>query len=180
MREEIWAYGLRNPWRFTFDRISGQLWVGDVGQNDYEEVNIIRPGLNYGWNIMEGFHCYRLSNEIRIYNANQIWDRTSCEQENMELPIIEYSQKGGECSVIGGYVYRGSRLPSLYGAYLYGDFCSGKVWELRYDGTNVTKHFELLNSGVSISSFGEDQNGEIYILSFDGKIYRLEIVNPTQ
>ena len=164
IRDEIWAYGLRNPWRFTFDSVTRQLWAGDVGQNDYEEVDIIRPGLNYGWNIMEGLHCYRSSDD-------------TCTKQEFEPPIIEYSRKAGGCSIIGGYVYRGSRLPFLSGAYVYGDFCSGKVWALRYDGTKVTEHVELVNSGISISAFGEDQDGEIYILSFDRKIFRLEIVS---
>ena len=163
VREEIWAYGLRNPWRFTFDRATGQLWAGDVGQNDYEEVDIIRPGLNYGWDIMEGLHCYPPSIE-------------ACDQQGLEPPIIEYSQAEGGCSITGGYVYRGSRLPSLYGAYIYGDFCSGRVWALRYNGTQVTEHAELVDSRLQISAFGEGQDGELYILSFDRKIYRLEPV----
>ena len=163
IRDEIWAYGLRNPWRFTFDSVTGQLWAGDVGQNKYEEVDIIRPGLNYGWNVMEGVHCYQSSDGV-------------CRQQHLEPPIFEYSQKAGGCSITGGYVYRGSRLPSLYGAYIYGDFCSGKIWALRYDGRQVTENVELVDSGISISAFGEDQNKELYILSFDRKIYQLEAV----
>ena len=123
VRGEIWAYGLRNPWRFTFDRELGDLWAADVGQNRFEEVDIIKPGRNYGWNVMEGFHCFQPSN--------------GCNQEGLELPVFEYGRDDG-CSVTGGYVYRGSRLPSLYGAYVYGDFCTGKIWALRYDGTKVT------------------------------------------
>ena len=157
-RQEIWAYGLRNPWRFTFDRLTGDLWAGDVGQDRFEEVDLIQPGLNYGWNVMEGFHCFKPSR--------------SCDQEGLEPPVIEYSSSEG-CSVIGGYVYRGPGLPSLYGAYLYGDFCSGRIWTLRYDGSRVTEHLELIDSQLDISSFGEDQSGEIFILSFDEKIYRL-------
>ena len=107
---------------------------------------------------MEGFHCFKLSR--------------SCDQEGLEPPVIEYSSSEG-CSVIGGYVYRGPGLPSLYGAYLYGDFCSGRIWALRYDGSRVTEHLELIDSQLDISSFGEDQSGEIFILSFDEKIYRL-------
>ena len=160
-REEIWAYGLRNPWRFTFDKANGQLWAGDVGQKGYEEVNIIRPGINYGWNIREGLHCYQPI-------------EPSCNQKDLEPPIQEYSHKSGDCSITGGYVYRGERLPSLSGAYIYGDFCSGKVWALRYNGTEVTEHLELVNSGIQISAFAEDQNGEIYILSYGKQIYQLE------
>ena len=158
VREEIWAYGLRNPWRFTFDRETADLWAADVGQNRSEEVDIIKAGHNYGWNIMEGFHCFE--------------PQRGCDQEGLEPPVIEYEHDEG-CSVTGGYVYRGLRTPSLYGAYVYGDFCSGKIWALRHDGTLVTERLELIDSGLNISSFGEDQAGEMFILSFDGKIYWL-------
>lgn len=156
-REEIWAYGLRNPWRFTFDRETGHLWAGDVGQNLFEEIDIIRPGLNYGWNVMEGFHCFRDSD---------------CVQEGLELPVAEYG-RGGGCSVTGGYVYRGTRLTSLYGAYIYADYCSGRIWALRHDGTRVTEHMEIVDAPFRIPAFGEDRSGEVYILSFGGSIYRL-------
>ena len=162
-RQEIWAYGLRNPWRFTFDKVTGRMWAGDVGQNDYEEIDIIQRGLNYGWNVVEGTHCYPAYVE-------------TCNQGSLEPPIYEYPRSGGNCSVTGGYVYRGSHLPSLYGAYIYGDFCSGRVWALWYDGTRVTENLELGQAPGRISSFGEDQDGEIYILSFDKNIYRLEII----
>ena len=157
-RGEVWAYGLRNPWRFTFDRQTGDLWAADVGQDRSEEVDIIKPGRNYGWNIMEGLHCYPLP---------------GCNQQGLELPITEYGREGG-CSVTGGYVYRGSRLPSLYGAYVYGDFCSGKIWALRHDGAEVTEELLIVDSPLSISAFGEDLAGELYILSFDGGIYRIK------
>lgn len=159
-RDEIWAYGLRNPWRFSFDQGTGQLWAGDVGQNSYEEVNIIRAGRNYGWNIMEGFHCYPPS-------------VPRCNQTNLEMPVVEYVTSGDNCAVAGGYVYRGARLPNLYGAYVYGDFCSGNIWVLRHDGGNVTEHFMLADTDIRISSFGEDAAGELYILSFDGRIYQV-------
>ena len=155
-RGEIWAYGLRNPWRFSFDRETGDLWAADVGQNQYEEVDIIRPGRNYGWNVMEGSHCYR---------------RGSCDMEGLELPVAEYGRDGG-CSVTGGHVYRGRRLPTLYGAYLYADFCSGKIWALRHDGTAVTEQMLIADTGLSISSFGEDASGEVYVLTFEGAVYR--------
>ena len=161
-RPEIWAYGLRNPWRFSFDRLTGDLWAGDVGQDRYEEVDIIRPGLNYGWNIMEGFHCYGLGFEAT----------DTCDANGVEPPVIAYGRLDG-CSIIGGYVYRGARLASLYGAYIYGDFCSGKIWGLRHDGIQIVEHLELVDSGLDISSFGEDQASEVYILSLDRKIYRL-------
>jgi glucose/arabinose dehydrogenase len=158
-RGEIWAYGLRNPWRFTFDRLTGDMWAADVGQNRYEEVDIIKPGGNYGWNIMEGAHCY---------------NQPTCNTSGLELPLAEYHQDEGGCSVTGGYVYRGARLPSLYGAYVYGDFCSGKIWALRHDGSKVTERMEIVDSSLRISSFAEHPSGELYILSFDNKIYRLK------
>ena len=161
-REEIWAYGLRNPWRFSFDRGTSVLWTADVGQNRFEEIDIIEPGLNYGWNIMEGFHCFFRPG------------RSGCEQEGLTLPIFEYDHSEG-CSVTGGYVYRASRISALQGVYVYGDFCSGKIWGLHYDGASVTAHTEIADTRIYISSFAEDQAGEIYILNFDasgGKIYR--------
>ena len=154
-RPEIWAYGLRNPWRFTFDSETGDLWAADVGQNKLEEVDLIRPGLNYGWNIMEGDECYA----------------RSCDTRGLELPIAVYGRDDG-CSITGGYVYRGSRIPSLYGAYVYGDFCSGKIWALRYDGTRVTESIQLADTKIKISSFAEDNEGELYILDLGGEIYK--------
>ena len=160
-REEIWAYGLRNPWRFSFDQETGTLWAGDVGQDDFEEVDIIHPGLNYGWNVMEGFHCFSSSG-------------SSCDQVGLEPPIIDYPLKKGNCAVTGGYVYQGSRLPSLQGAYIYGDFCSGRIWALRGDGQGTTENVLLVDSSLQIPSFGENREGELYILSFNGEIYRLK------
>lgn len=158
-RDEIWAYGLRNPWRFTFDMDTGLLLVGDVGQNDFEEVDVINRGGNYGWNVMEGLHCYPSL-------------KSGCDESGLELPILEYSHKDG-CSITGGYVYRGAKLKSLYGAYVYGDFCSGKIWALRFEELKVIEHMELIDSDLQIASFGEDEHGELYILSFDGRIYEL-------
>ena len=155
-RPEIWAYGLRNPWRFSFDRATGDLWTADVGQNRFEEVDIIRPGLNYGWNIMEGEECFA---------------RSGCDRTGLEMPVAEYGREGG-CSVTGGYVHRGSSLPSLYGAYVYGDYCSGRIWALRHDGDEVTERMQIVDSGLRIPSFAEDAAGELYVLSFDGAIYR--------
>ena len=152
-REEVWAYGLRNPWRFTFDRATGDMWVGDVGQNRYEEVDIVVRGKNYGWSTMEASH-------------------TGCDGSDLVPPVIEYGRDDG-CSITGGYVYRGARLPSLLGAYVYGDFCSGKIWALRHDGTGVTEHMLIVDSELSISSFGEDELGELFVVSLDGGIYRL-------
>ena len=173
VRPEIWAYGLRNPWRFTFDRETGVLWAADVGQDQFEEVDIIKPGLNYGWNLMEGIYCYvgGFSLEQLLRRGSADADR-NCDQEGLEQPVIDYDHDEG-CSVTGGYVYRGRRLPPLFGAYVYGDFCSGKIWALRHDGVRVTEHLEIVDSSLSISAFGEDRSGEMYILSLDGGIYRL-------
>lgn len=158
-REEVWAYGLRNPWRFNFDPQTGLLWAADVGQNRLEEVDIIVPGGNYGWNIMEGTDCFS--------------PRSGCNTQGLVLPVAEYDHGDG-CSITGGYVYRGSRLPQVYGAYIYADYCSGKIWALRYDGARITEQMELLDSQLPISAFGLDQSGELYILSHDGGIYRLK------
>ena len=157
-REEIWAFGLRNPWRFSFDLETGLLWAADVGQNLWEEIDIITKGANYGWNIMEGSHCYSPS--------------TGCNQSGLTLPIFEYDHSQG-CSVTGGYVYRGDQIPALQGYYIYGDYCSGNIWALAYDGSAVTENIRLVDSGLSITSFGEDLAGNLYILDRQGGIYTL-------
>lgn len=158
-RSEIWAYGLRNPWRFSFDRETGDLWAGDVGQNQWEEIDIIERGGNYGWNILEGNHCFR--------------PREGCDREGAIPPVWEYSLDGAPCSVIGGYVYRGDAIPWLRGAYVYGDFCSGKVYGLRYEGGQVTEHKELADTGLRIMSFAQDHAGELYLLSQTEGEYQL-------
>lgn len=158
-RGEIWAYGLRNPWRFSFDRATGDLWAADVGQSAWEEVDLIRKGGNYGWNVMEGNHCYRPS--------------IGCRTEGLESPLAEYDHGEG-CSVTGGYVYRGKAIPELQGAYVYSDFCSGRVWALRSDGGKVTEQAVVAETKLSVSSFGEDADGELYVLAFDGVgVYRV-------
>lgn len=154
-RGEIWAYGLRNAWRFSFDRETGDLWMGDVGQNALEEVDVIRRGGNYGWNEMEGSRCFR----------------PACDPGAFEPPVAEYGRDSG-CSITGGYVYRGQRLPDLRGVYLYADFCSGRIWGLRYDGERVTEQAQLARAEFQVPSFGEDEAGEVYVLGFDGGIYR--------
>lgn len=161
-REEIFAYGLRNPWRFSFDPLTGWLWAADVGQNRIEEIDIIEKGKNYGWNIMEGSLCYSPS--------------TGCNQTGLELPIWEYNHSLG-FSVTGGFVYRGLRLNELKGAYIYGDYGSGRIWALWYNGTSEPVNVELVDTALSIPSFGVDEMGEIYICSFDGKIYQLNVVD---
>jgi glucose/arabinose dehydrogenase len=157
-RDEIYAYGLRNPWRFSFDSVTGQLWVGDVGQDRIEEVDIVKSGGNYGWNIMEGSLCYS--------------PPSGCNQTGLSRPIWEYNHTLGD-SIIGGFVYRGAAFPDLVGTYIYGDYGSGKIWGLRYDGINSTNS-ELTATGVHIISFGLDQKGEIYICASDGYVYRLQ------
>jgi glucose/arabinose dehydrogenase len=157
-REEIYAYGLRNPWRFSFDKETGSLWTGDVGQDLYEEINILVKGGNYGWNIMEGMHCFK--------------PPAGCDTSGLILPVWEYGRKEG-ISVTGGFVYRGKTMAGLIGKYIYGDFGSGNIWAL--DVSNKNKPFSalLLKTKLNIASFGTDQNNELYICSFDGKIYRL-------
>ena len=158
-RGEIWAYGLRNPWRFSFDRDTGDLWAGDVGQNRWEEIDLIERGANYGWNLLEGNHCFGV--------------RDGCKREGTVPPVWEYSLDGEPCSVIGGYAYRGSTIPWLHGAYVYGDYCSGKVFGLRYVDGDVTQHSQLADTHLSIMSFAEDNSGELYLLSQKSGIYRL-------
>jgi glucose/arabinose dehydrogenase len=159
-RGEIWALGLRNPWRFSFDREAGLLYVGDVGQNAWEEVDVVsatRAGVNYGWVTMEGTHCY---------NA------TSCNQSGLELPVLEYDHGQG-CSIAGGFVYRGSSIPGIRGHYFYSDYCSGFVRSIKYSGNAVTdQHTWDLDPG-SVLSFGEDSQNELYILSANGTVYRI-------
>ena len=158
-RGEIWAYGLRNPWRFSFDRETGELWAGDVGQNRWEEIDLIQPGGNYGWNVLEGNHCFRPGD--------------GCQREGTVPPVWEYSLDGEPCSVIGGYVYRGSAIPWLSGAYVYGDYCSGKVFGLRYIDGEVVEHRQLADTGLNIMTFAQDNDGELYLLSQKSGIYRL-------
>lgn len=157
-REEIFAYGLRNPWRFSFDSENGQLLAGDVGQNQLEEIDIIENGGNYGWNTMEGTQCF---------NPDE-----NCDQSGLTLPIWEYEHDLGE-SITGGYVYRGPSLESLTGQYIYGDFISGRIWTLEFSDPENPTNTELLNSDLNISSFGTDADNELFICSFDGNIYRL-------
>jgi glucose/arabinose dehydrogenase len=155
---EIWAYGLRNPWRFSFDRCTGRLFAGDVGQNRIEEIDLIEKGKNYGWRIMEGSQCF---------------DPPSlCNTQGLELPIAEYDHSLG-CSVTGGYVYRGTQFPTLIGHYLFGDYCSGRIWSLTEDPQGRWTMRQLIDSPFSISSFGEDEQGELYVIHYGGAIYRV-------
>ena len=158
-RDEIYAYGLRNMWRFSWDSVTGLLWGADVGQYNWEEIDIIYPGLNYGWNTMEGNHCYPAG--------------SNCSTDGFELPIYEYPlYVDGVCSVTGGFVYRGSNMPSLYGKYIYGDWCTGDIWALNYSGDGNNVNESLLQSGINIASFGLDQNNELLICA-NANIYKL-------
>jgi glucose/arabinose dehydrogenase len=161
VRPEIWAYGLRNPWRFSFDRATGDLYIADVGQNQWEEVNYQKAnspgGENYGWKVMEGLHCY---------------GSNSCDQTGLVLPVAEYDHGQG-CSVTGGYVYRGAAQPSLQGAYFYGDYCSGYIWALSRPEVDRWQSDLLLESGAPISSFGESEAGEVLVVALNGMVYRL-------
>jgi glucose/arabinose dehydrogenase len=159
----IWALGLRNPWRFSFDRKTGDLFIADVGQNKYEEVNVqsasSKGGENYGWNIMEGMHCFKAK---------------TCNTSGLVLPVVEYNHKAG-CSVTGGMVYRGRTFPLLDNIYFYGDYCTGRIWGMRRSGEQWIAR-ELMHTKLSISTFGEDEAGELYIADHDeGGIYRIEI-----
>ncbi len=154
-RGEIWAYGLRNPWRFTFDRETGELWAGDVGQNRWEEVDRIVRGGNYGWNVMEGRECY---------------GNAACDAAAFIAPRAVYGRDEG-CSVTGGYVYRGAAMPELRGWYVYGDFCSGKVWAV--NTRDESDAVLLAASGKPISSFAEADDGELYLVTFERAIFRL-------
>jgi len=158
-RDEIYAYGLRNMWRFSWDPVTDLLWGADVGQYNWEEIDIIYPGLNYGWNTMEGNHCYPAG--------------TSCSSEGFEPPVFEYAlYVDGVCSVTGGYVYRGAETLSLYGKYIYGDWCTGDIWALTYSNDGVTENEHLIQSGINITSFGLDQNSELLICA-NSNIYKL-------
>ncbi len=156
-REEIYAYGLRNPWRYSWDT-QGRFWVADVGQYKFEEVNIVEKGKNYGWNIMEGDHCFK--------------PETGCVTDLLEMPVIEYDREQGR-SVTGGFVYEGKELKSILGHYVYADFVTGKIWSYHHDP--ATKSFPSLiaQAQAPLASFGRDEVGELYAACFDGQIYKL-------
>ncbi len=159
---EIWATGLRNPWRFSFDRTTGDLLIADVGQNQWEEVNFLPAGSpggsNFGWNIMEGTHCY---------------DRNTCDQTGLVLPVIDYRHEQGRCSITGGYVYRGSQFPTLGGVYFFGDYCSGEIWGMKMGEDGRFSAQVLYRSPSRIASFGEDAAGELYVVDISGGIYQI-------
>jgi len=160
-RREIWAYGLRNPWRFSFDRAAGDLYIGDVGQDAWEEIDFQRAGFaggaNYGWPLWEATHRYR----------------SGAAPAGDTKPVAEYSHAGGACSVTGGYVYRGAKIPALGGFYLFGDYCTGRIWSL----VKLAGHWHLSllrDTAYQISSFGEDDAGELYLVALSGAVYRFD------
>jgi glucose/arabinose dehydrogenase len=164
-RSEIWSYGLRNPWRFSFDRLTGDLYVADVGQGEREEIDVSLAadeagrGANYGWNIMEGDACFEPA--------------SGCDRTGLILPVLQYDHGEG-CSVTGGYAYRGSAIPALQGTYFYSDFCSGWVRSFRLSGGAVAEEREwpALQAG-NVTSFGQDDAGELYILTSGGSVHRI-------
>jgi glucose/arabinose dehydrogenase len=164
-RAEIWAYGLRNPWRFSFDNHTGDLYIADVGQNIWEEVNFVPDGLpgglNFGWDYREAGHAFEGSPPANLTLID---------------PVVEYNHAGGHCSITGGFVYRGQALPAWQGVYIYADYCSGVVWGLVHTASGDWQSQQLFDLPVSISSFGVDQQGELYAVGQEGIIYRLVAV----
>ena len=161
-RGEVWALGLRNPWRFAFDKEAGLLYIADVGQDTYEEINVApanRAGVNYGWNSMDGPDCFRSS---------------SCNKSQFEQPALTYTHASGGCSIIGGFVYRGRRIPEVVGQYFYSDWCNSWLRSVSYsDGRAGTPHLWIESGLGSVVSFGEDAQRELYICSSNGRVYRL-------
>lgn len=163
-REEIYAWGIRNPYKFSFD-LEERLWLADVGDGGWEEVNIVEKGMSHGWPILEGFEC----NSIPV-----------CSIEGTTAPIAVYSHDEG-CAIVGGYVYYGSEIPELWGHYIYGDYCSGNIWSLKLEDDGSTNIKLLMSSGLPITSFAQDSNGEIYLGTFNGKIFTLKaVLNPIE
>jgi len=162
-RPEVWAYGVRNPWRFSFDRLTGDLWIADVGQNVIEEIDF-QPatsigGENYGWRRMEGSRCFNPS--------------SNCSDPSFVLPVIEYDHSDGACSVTGGFVYRGTKYPGFAGMYFYGDYCNGVISGAMRSASGAVTPRQLLDTTLQISTFGEDVAGELYVADQRGTIYQL-------
>ncbi len=166
-RNEIWQMGLRNPWKWSFDRANGNLWIGDVGQGLYEEIDRgtrtssgAARGANWGWRVLEGFHCYNPS--------------TGCDKTGKWMPVLEYDHANGRCSVTGGYVYRGTQVPALVGGYVFADYCSGEIFVMNATATSPATKTLLLDTDFTISSFGEGSTGNLYVLDHaGGKLYAI-------
>jgi glucose/arabinose dehydrogenase len=161
-RGEIWAYGMRNPWRFSFDKTTGELWVGDVGQDTREEVDVVTKGGDYGWSIMEGSQC--------------LGGGSNCNRDGLLLPVFDYANQGQNCAITGGFVYRGQTIGGLQGAYVFADYCSGIVWALRKQGSSLAGEGQIADAPFMISSFAQGNDGELYVLEYSpngGGIYKL-------
>jgi glucose/arabinose dehydrogenase len=168
IRTEIWVYGLRNPWRFSFDRGTGDLYIADVGQGQWEEIDY-QPaqsagGEHYGWDTTEGTHCFEPAD--------------GCDMTAITLPVTEYGHDQG-CSVTGGYVYRGAAHPQWDGIYFYADFCSGDIWALRQVSDGNWQNEVVFDSDYRVASFGEDETGELFVLDLNGTVYRLQTANDS-
>ncbi|HEY6569990.1 MAG TPA: PQQ-dependent sugar dehydrogenase [Candidatus Limnocylindrales bacterium] len=161
-KNEIFQRGLRNPWRYSFDRSNGNLWIGDVGQGGYEEIDRTTSGngTNWGWRVMEGYKCYSPS--------------SGCNKDGKKKPVAVYSHANGRCAVTGGYVYRGSNIPALRGWYVFGDYCSGEIWAVSSTASDHKSKILLRDSNASISSFGENAGGELFVVGRGGTIYRID------
>ncbi len=166
--DEIWQRGLRNPWRWSFDRTTGYLWIGDVGQNRYEEIDRAArtstgpgKGVNWGWRVLEGFACYNPA--------------TGCSKTGSKPPVLAYSHANGRCAVSGGYVYRGSAIPALVGYYVYGDYCTGEIWAVSASAPSPATPIRLrgATSGQLVSGFGEDASGELYVVDLNGTVSKI-------
>ena len=165
--DQIWAYGLRNPWRWSFDRATGDLWIGDVGQDAWEEVDRVLAahgrnagrGLNFGWKVMEASRCYSPS--------------TGCSRTGKTLPVTAYGHKNDRCSITGGFVYRGTRYPDLIGAYLFADYCTGEIWYVDRGAARGATPIRALDTNALITSFGQDEAGELYLTDGNGTVYRI-------
>jgi glucose/arabinose dehydrogenase len=161
--KEVWAYGLRNPWRFSFDRSIGDLWIGDVGQGKLEEVNFTPKGSsaprNYGWKITEGKNCF---------------EANTCDRNGLEMPVLDYGHAAGDVSITGGFVYRGTASPKISGKYIYADFSSGRIWSLIKSGSDFVNTLEI-DTDQNISSFGEGADGELYVVGLGGTVSRLVV-----
>ena len=164
----IWSYGLRNPYTFSFDRLNGDLWIADVGQNLWEEVDRATAasgggrGTDFGWSVMEGNHCYKPA--------------SGCPTAGLTMPLAEYTHGSADsigCAVIGGYVYRGAQHPQLYGRYFFGDYCSGRIWDVTAAGPATQTPQQLLASGLKITGWGQDSSSEVYVTATNGNIYEL-------